>query len=66
MEATEEGTLTPEERQATIDKMVDAWKAHKKQLEQTSQEQVASPEYQAALEELEKRSIARGSRTVKV
>ena len=58
--------LTPEERQANIDRMIVAWKNRKELLEQESQQMRATPEYQAALEELEKRRIARGSRTVKV
>ncbi|MBO0938915.1 hypothetical protein J2I47_20350 [Fibrella sp. HMF5335] len=57
---------TPEEQQANIDHMIMAWKNRKKELEQHSQTQFSSPEYQAALAELDKRRIARGSRTVKV
>ena len=66
MDMKETAVLTPEERQAKIDRLVVAWKNRKKLLEQESQQMRTTPEYQAALEELENRRIARGSRKVNI
>ncbi|RYF70383.1 MAG: hypothetical protein EOO39_15815 [Cytophagaceae bacterium] len=66
MKPTKTSTLTQEEKQANIDEMVTAWKARKKQIEETSEQEFTSPAYQAALEELDRKRLACGSRTVKV
>lgn len=46
--------LTPEERQANIDRMIAAWKARKQEIEADSVARFHSPEYQQALAELRK------------
>ena len=66
METTQQTDDSPEFRQDKVDKLISTWKARKKQLEQESQLAMHTPEYQAALEELDKRRTARGSRQVKV
>ena len=58
--------LTPEERQANIDRMIARWKERKQQIEADSIARFHSPEYQQALAELDKRNAERGTRTVEV
>ena len=56
--------LTPEERQANIDRMIAAWKARKEEMEADSIARFHSPEYQQALAELDKRNAERGTRII--
>ena len=58
--------LTPEERQANIDRMIAAWKARKEEMEADSIARFHSPEYQQALAELDKRNAERGTRIISV
>lgn len=58
--------LTPEERQANIDRMIAAWKARKEEMEADSVARFHSPEYQQALAELDKRDAERGTRIISV
>ena len=66
MDTEKKDELTLDERQANIDRLVATWKSRKKLLEQRSTEQFTTSEYKTALAELDKRHVARGSRTVKV
>lgn len=66
METNQPTDLTPEERQANIDRLIAAWKARKAQVEADSIARFHSPEYQQALAELDERNAERGTRTVKV
>ena len=53
--------LTPEERQANIDRMIAAWKARKEEMEADSIARFYSPEYQQSLAELRKQNAERGT-----
>lgn len=64
MEKKPQPDLSPEERQANIDRMIAAWKERKKQMEADSEARFHSPEYQQALAELDKRNAERGTRVV--
>lgn len=66
METNQPTDLTPEERQANIDRLIEGWKERKKQIEIDSVARFHSPEYQQALAELDKRHAERGTRVVKV
>lgn len=48
--------LTPEQRQANIDRMIAAWKERKKKIEQEARERYETPEFQAILAELRSRN----------
>lgn len=56
--------LTPEERQANIDRMIAAWKARKQEMEADSVARFHSPEFQQALAELDKQNAERGTRII--
>ena len=64
MQNQETVELTPEQRQANIDRMIAAWKARKQEMEADSVARFHSPEYQYALAELDKRNAERGTRIV--
>ena len=61
-----EKQLTPEERQANVNRLIARWKERKKQNEQEAIEFAKTPEYQAALEELRKRRTEHGGTGVTV
>ncbi|TAE33885.1 MAG: hypothetical protein EAZ91_00790 [Cytophagales bacterium] len=50
--------LTPEQRQANIDRMISAWKERKKKIEQEAQERYKTPEFQEVLAELRSRNAS--------
>ena len=60
MEIVEKKILTPEERQANVDRFIKRWKEEKVKDEQEAKERFKTPEYQAMLKELRKRNAARG------
>lgn len=60
MEPTHQPSLTPEERQANIDKLIAHWKVQKKQSEEETKARVNTPEYQAILLNLRERNAAKG------
>ena len=60
METVEKKILTPEERQANIDRFIKRWKEEKVKDEQEAKERFKTPEYQAMLKELRKKSAERG------
>ena len=60
METVERKILTPEERQANIDRFIKRWKEEKVKDEQEAKERFKTPEYQAMLKELRKKSAERG------
>lgn len=51
--------LTPEQRQANIDRMINAWKERKKKLQEETLKEYDTPEFQAILAELRERNAAR-------
>lgn len=58
MEAVEK-ELSPEERQANIDALIEKIKASKKQAQEQALEDVNRPEFQAALKKLRERNAKR-------
>jgi hypothetical protein len=60
METLERKILTPEERQANVDKFIKRWKEEKAKTEQEAKERFKTPEYQAMLKELRKRNAEKG------
>ncbi len=60
METVEKKILTPEERQANVDKFIKRWKEEKIKDEQEAKERFKTPEYQAMLKELRKRNAEKG------
>lgn len=60
METTAKKILTPEERQANVDKFIKRWKEEKVKDEQEAKERFKTPEYQAMLKELRKRNAEKG------
>lgn len=60
MEPTQQSTLTPEERQANVSKLITRWKAHKKQSEEETKARIQTPEYQTILKNLRERNAAKG------
>ena len=60
MEIIERKILTPEERQANVDRFIKRWKEEKAKTEQEAKERFKTPEYQAILKELRKRNAERG------
>ncbi|MBC7570111.1 MAG: hypothetical protein H7319_10310 [Spirosoma sp.] len=60
METTQQQTLTPEERQANVSKLISDWKARKKLSEEETKARVKTPEYQAILKDLRERNRAKG------
>lgn len=58
--------LTPEQRQANIDRMITAWKARKQEMEADSVARFHSPEFQQALAELRKQNAERGTPIISV
>jgi acyl-ACP thioesterase len=60
METLERKILTPEERQANVDRFIKRWKEEKIKDEQEAKERFKTPEYQAMLKELRKRNAERG------
>jgi hypothetical protein len=59
METTQK-ELTPEERQANIDRFIKRWKAERAKADEEFEARVKSPEYQAMLKELRKKNAERG------
>jgi hypothetical protein len=51
--------LTPEQRQANIDRMINAWKERKQKLQEETLKEYDTPEFQAILTELRERNAAR-------
>jgi hypothetical protein len=60
METLERKILTPEERQANVDRFIKRWKEEKAKTEQEAKERFKTPEYQAMLKELRKRNAEKG------
>jgi hypothetical protein len=60
METVAKKILTPEERQANVDKFIKRWKEEKIKDEQEAKERFKTPEYQAMLKELRKRNAEKG------
>ncbi|MFN3851858.1 MAG: hypothetical protein ACK4NY_20640 [Spirosomataceae bacterium] len=65
MEAVEK-ELSPEERQANIDALIEKIKASKKQAQEQALEDVNRPEFQAALKKLRERNAKRGTPVIAV
>ena len=57
---TEQRTVTPEERQANVSKLIARWKETKKRSEEETKARVKTPEYQNILKELRERNAAKG------
>ena len=60
METLERKILTPEERQANVDRFIKRWKEEKVKDEQEAKERFKTPEYQAMLKELREKNAERG------
>ena len=60
MEIVEKKILTPEERQANVDRFIKRWKEEKVKDEHEARERFKTPEYQAMLKELRKRNAEKG------
>ncbi len=52
--------MTPEEREANVDRFIKRWKEEKAKDEQEVKERFKTPEYQAMLKELRKRNSVKG------
>ena len=59
METTTKSNLTQAERQANVDRLISVWKERKKHRQEEAQALMSTPAYQAALEELRSKRIAR-------
>lgn len=57
---TNKKNLTPEERQANIDRFIKRWKEERAKADDEFEARVKSPEYQDMLKELRKKNAARG------
>jgi acyl-ACP thioesterase len=60
METIEKKILTPEERQANVDRFIKRWKEEKIKDEQEAKERFKTPEYQAILKRLREKNAERG------
>jgi hypothetical protein len=60
METVAKKILTPEERQANVDKFIKRWKEERIKDEQEAKERFKTPEYQAMLKELRKKNAEKG------
>lgn len=60
MEKQTSHSLTPQERQANIDRLITAWKVRKAEVEQESIALLHSAEGKAAIQTLKERNAARG------
>ena len=60
METLEKKILTPEERQANVDRFIKRWKEEKVKDEQEAKERFKTPEYQAILKKLREKNAERG------
>ena len=60
METVEKRILTPEERQANVDKFIKRWKEEKAKDEQEARDRFKTPEYQAILKKLREKNAKRG------
>jgi hypothetical protein len=60
MEIVERKVLTPEERQANVDRFIKRWKEEKVKTEQEAKERFKTPEYQATLKKLREKNAKRG------
>ena len=60
MEIVETKILTPEERQANVDRFIKRWKEEKAKTEQEAKERFKTPEYQAMLKKLREKNAKRG------
>ncbi|MCA0228999.1 MAG: hypothetical protein LCH91_00960 [Bacteroidetes bacterium] len=57
---TNQKPLTPEERQANIDRFIKRWKEERAKADAEFEARVNSPAYQEMLKELRKKNAARG------
>ena len=60
METVAKKILTPEERQANVDRFIKRWKEEKAKDEQEAKERFKTPEYQAILKKLREKNAKRG------
>lgn len=60
METVAKRILTPEERQANVDKFIKRWKEEKAKDEQEARDRFKTPEYQAILKKLREKNAKRG------
>lgn len=60
METVVKRILTPEERQANVDKFIKRWKEEKAKDEQEARDRFKTPEYQAILKKLREKNAKRG------
>ena len=60
METIEKKQLTPEERQANVDRFIKRWKESREESRREAEERFKTPEHQAVLKELRKRNAEKG------
>lgn len=60
METVEKKILTPEERQANVDKFIKRWKEEKKKSQREAEAYAQTPEFKETLKRLKKANAKRG------
>jgi hypothetical protein len=60
METLERKQLTPEERQANIDRIIKRWKESREESRRETEQRVKTPEYQEILKRLREKNAERG------
>lgn len=63
---TNQKPLTPEERQANIDRFIKRWKEERAKADAEAEEFRKTKEYQFALEQLKKRNAERGTPKINI